>query len=290
MDARDASEASPAGEIEFTFGLTDQQLATARTVFASDLLRGRRALITGGGSGIGYATAWLYARLGATVIVCGRKDDKLRKAVDALQAYGLDAQHRVLDIREPQMIATVMDDVFSHGGLDILVNNAGGQFPQLAIDFSENGWKSVINNNLNGTWFMMQAAAQRWRDSGTPGNIINMVVVVDDSMHGVAHTCAARAGVIAVSGKTAVEWAPYNIRVNCVAPGVTDSEGMKVYPEAARKTFHLANPMHRACSIWDIAQACGYLASDASSFITGEVLHLDGGSRQWGDLWTCPKP
>ncbi|NIB42571.1 SDR family oxidoreductase [Pseudomaricurvus alkylphenolicus] len=277
-------------EIQFTYGMSDAELAEAKTIYAQDLLKGQRALITGGGSGIGYATAWLFARLGATVILTGRNEDKLQTAAATLHEHGLRAEYQTLDIREPETIATVMDQVFAGGGLDILVNNAGGQFPKLSIDLSPNGWASVINNNLNGTWFMMQAAAQRWRDSGTPGNIINMVVVTDDSMHGIVHTCAARAGVIKASQKACVEWAPYDIRINCVAPGVTDSSGMKAYSEEARKKFHLANPMQRACSIWDIAQACAYLGSEASNFITGEVLHLDGGSRHWGDLWTYPKP
>ncbi|TDG12427.1 SDR family oxidoreductase [Seongchinamella unica] len=290
MEKRSAGDSGDTEGIEFRFGMSDSELAEARTIYASDLLRDKRALISGGGSGIGYAIAWLYARLGATVILCGRSEDKLRLAVDALTARGLAARYQLLDIREPGQIAGVMDGIFAEGGLDILVNNAGGQYPQLAIDFSENGWKSVINNNLNGTWFMMQAAAKRWRDSGSTGNIINMVVVVNDSMHGVAHTCAARSAVITLSEKTSVEWAPWQIRVNCIAPGVTDSAGMKVYSEEARKAFHLANPMQRAASIWDIAQASAYLGSDAASFITGEVLHLDGGSRHWGELWTCPKP
>jgi len=278
------------GEIAFTYGLSDEELAESRTIFAADLLKHQRALITGGATGIGNAIAWLYARLGATVILCGRDVDKLQSATEKLQDHGLSAQYKQLDIREPDQIAIIFDEVFAEGGLDILVNNAGGQFPQPSIDFSPKGWQSVIDNNLNGTWFMMQAAAQRWREIRKPGVIINMVVVVDDSMHGIAHTCAARAGVIKVSEKAAVEWAPYDIRINCVAPGETDSSGMKAYSDEARRNFHLANPMQRACSIWDIAQACAYLGSDAANFITGEVLHLDGGSRHWGDLWTHPKP
>ncbi len=277
-------------EIQFTFGMTDDELANTKTVYAPDLLAGQRVMITGGGSGIGYATAWLFARLGATVIISGRNEDKLQTAVSKITEAGLKAEYRVLDIRDLDSIAQVMDDVFATGGLDSLINNAGGQFPGLAMDLSPKGWQAVINNNLNGTWFMMQAAAQRWRDADVPGNIINMVVVLDDSMHGIAHTCAARAGVIKVSEKMSVEWAPHNIRVNCVAPGVTDSSGMNAYTEEARKSFHLANPMQKACRVWDIAQACAYLGSEASGFITGEVLHLDGGSRHWGDLWTSEKP
>ena len=277
-------------EIKFTFGMTDEDLAETKTVFARDLLRGQRALITGGGSGIGNAIAWLYGRLGATVILAGRNEEKLQSAVARLIDHELDAEYCALDIREPDTIDEVMSSIFERGGLDILVNNAGGQFPQLSLDFSTKGWASVINNNLNGTWYMMQAVARRWRDTGRPGVVINMVVVIDDSMHGMAHTCAARAGVITLSQKTSVEWAPYNIRVNCVAPGVTDSSGMQVYSEEARRKFHLANPMQGACSVWDIAQACAYLASDACGFVTGEVIHLDGGSRHWGDLWACPTP
>jgi citronellol/citronellal dehydrogenase len=277
-------------EIQFAYGMTADELSEVKTVFAPDLLKGKRALISGGGSGIGHAIAWLYARLGANVILCGRKEEKLESAVNRMIEHGLQAEYVLLDIREPEPVAEAMDGVFAEGGLDILVNNAGGQFPQMSIDFSPNGWRSVIDNNLNGTWFMMQAAAQRWRDHQQPGVIVNIVVVVDDSMHGLAHTCAARAGVIKASEKASVEWAPHNIRVNCVAPGVTDSEGMKVYPDQAREKFHRANPMQRACRVWDFAQACGYLASDAANFVTGEVLHLDGGSRHWGELWACPAP
>lgn len=273
-----------------TFGMTDEQLASEKTVYASNLLRGQRALISGGGSGIGKAIAWLYARLGAHVILCGRDEEKLRSAASAMASKELSASYHVLNIREPDSIGAVLDCVFNDGGLDILVNNAGGQFPQPAIDFSPNGWKAVIDTNLNGTWFMMQAAAQRWRQRNRPGHIINIVAVIDKGMPDIAHTCAARAGVIYTSKTVSVEWAPHNIRVNCIAPGVIDSEGMKAYPANAREQFYLSNPMKRLGSIWDIAQACGYLASEASNFITGEVMTIDGGGRHWGELWTHNKP
>ena len=102
--------------------------------------------------------------------------------------------------------------------IDLLVNSAGGQFPQAAIDFSEKGWNTVVNTNLNGTWRMMQAAARHWRDGGRPGAVVNIVVVTQQGLHGVAHTVAARAGVIALQQAVAVEWSPLNIRVNCIAP------------------------------------------------------------------------
>ena len=150
--------------------------------------------------------------------------------------------------------------------------------------------QAVRYHLINGTWFMMQAAAQRWRDAKKPGNIINIVTVIDRGMPDIAHTCAARAGVIYASKTVAVEWAQYGIRGNCIAPGIIASEGMKVYPQEAVNEFPRSNPMQRFGSAWDIAQACAYLGSDASQFMTGEVMTLDGGGRLWGELWPYSKP
>jgi len=120
--------------------------------------------------------------------------------------------------------------------------------------------------------------------------VVNVVTVVDRGMPGVAHTCAARAGVIALSRTVAVEWAPLRIRVNCVAPGVIATEGMAVYPEAARAAFPRSNPMLRAGEPRDVAEAIVYLAAPSAAFITGETVVVDGGGRLWGELWTNGKP
>lgn len=275
----------------FQFGMSDEALRDAVTVYSAGLFSGKRLLVSGGGSGLGKATAWLAGRLGAEVVICGRTRDKLEAAAEPMRAAGIRVYVYTLDIRDPEAIQALFERVWEErGGIDVLVNSAGGQFPQNAIDFSPNGWKAVIDTNLNGTWFMMQAAAQRWRDAGRPGNIINLVTVIDRGMWGMAHTCAARAGVIYASKSVAVEWAPLNIRVNCVAPGIIATEGMRVYPDEARERFTESNPMRRFASAWEIAEACIYLASDASGFMTGEVMTLDGGGKLWGDLWPLGKP
>ena len=266
-------------------------LWNAETVYRADLFKGKVALVSGGGSGIGRATALLFARLGARVVICGRTLEKLEKVVSFADAKGADMTAMTINVREPEQVDALFTAIHEKfGRLDYVVNNAGGQFPQHAIDYAPKGWMAVINNNLNGTWFMMQRAAQYWREQKTPGAIVNIVVVIERGMPGVAHTTAARAGIIGASRTVAVEWAPLGVRVNCVAPGLIATEGLDVYPPEAQKEFPLANPQKRAGTPMEIAEACVYLSASSGSFITGEVLTLDGGGKLWGELWTAGRP
>ena len=274
-----------------TNDLSDHDQATRPTVYAADALKNRIALISGGAGGIGRATAWLFARLGAHVVLAGRDQAKLDLVVTHLTGHGLKASAQAVDIREPEAVAVLFDKVWNERGrLDILVNSAGGQFPQPAIDFSIKGWNAVINTNLNGTWYMMQAAAQRWREGKIPGSIVNIVVVTTHGLYGIAHTIAARSGVIGLSRAVAVEWAPLGIRVNCIAPGLIETKGWEVYSPEARSAYTRANPMMRVGSPWDIAEACAYLSAGSGNYVTGEVLTVDGGGQHWGETWTTGKP
>jgi citronellol/citronellal dehydrogenase len=274
------------------FGFTDEELATLPTVYRDDLLKGQVVLVSGGGSGIGKGITFLAARLGADVVICGRTPERLDATADAVErATGRRPMTVPMSIREDDAVDALMDRVFEvHGRLDHLVNNAGGQFPQDAIDFSRKGWRSVIDLNLNGTWWMMQAAAQRWRETGTGGSIVNIVANVERGMPQAAHTCAARAGVIYLSKTVATEWAPLNIRVNCVAPGVIESEGFQVYPDEALARFHDANPMKRRGDVWDVAEAVVYLSAASGKFITGDMIVIDGGQAQIGVVWPAGRP
>ncbi len=253
-----------------SFGLSLDELAARPTVYRDDLLKGQVVLVTGGGSGIGKATAFLAARLGADVVICGRTPEKLEIVSDAIgAATGAKVMAVPMSIREPEAVEALLDSVWERfGRLDCLVNNAGGQFPQEAIDFTRKGWLAVIDLNLNGTWWMMQEAARRWRDRGQEGNIVNIVANVERGMPQAAHTCAARAGVIYLSKTVATEWAPCNIRVNCVAPG----------------------PMKRLGNGFDVAEAVIYLAAPSGNFVTGEMLTVDGGMAQWGVVWPGGMP
>ena len=268
-----------------------EHLWTTETVYRADLFKGKVALVSGAGSGIGRACALLFARLGAKLVICGRTPEKLEVVAEFIRSKGGEVLVIPTNVREPEQVDALFVKAHAHyGRIDYTVNNAGGQFPQAAIDFAPKGWMAVINNNLNGTWLMMQRAAQYWRDQKKPGSIVNIVVVIDRGMPGVAHTVAARAGVIGASSTVAVEWAPLGVRVNCVAPGLTATEGLEVYPPEAQKEFPLANPMKRPGTPMEIAEACIYLSAGSGSFITGEVLTVDGGGKLWGELWTAGRP
>jgi len=271
--------------------LSDDELFVHPTVYAVDALKNQVVVISGGAGGIGRAIAFLFARLGAHVALAGRDRQKLDTLVGRLAANGLKASAHVADIREPASVEALFDAVWStHGRLDGLINSAGGQFPQAAIDFSIKGWNAVIDTNLNGTWYMMQAAAKRWRDRKQTGHIVNIVVVTTHGLYGIAHSIAARSGVIGLSRAVAVEWAPLNIRVNCVAPGLIETAGWNVYSQEARAAYPRANPMMRVGSPWDIAEACAYLSASSGNYVTGETLTVDGGGQLWGETWTIAKP
>jgi len=273
------------------FGFSEADLRDTPTIYSPDLFKGQVVVVSGGGGGLGRAIAALFARLGATLAICGRDEGKLERGGAFLRTFGGEVLTRKMTIRDPEQVVAFVDEVHERfGRLDVLVNNAGGQFPQAAIDYSVNGWNAVIDTNLNGTWWMMQAVAKKWIETGQQGNIVSIVADIWRGMPGIAHTCAARAGVIYLSKSIAVEWAPNGIRVNCVAPGCCESTGFSNYPPEGSATFKESNPMRHAGDEWDIAEGVVYLAAPSGKFVTGEVLNIDGGQQLWGDPWPTGRP
>lgn len=273
------------------FGKTDDELATMPLTFRDGLFAGQVVLVSGAGRGIGRAIAFQFARLGAKLALCGRDAARLDALSGSLERLGAEVFTHPMSIRDPEAVARLFDAAGERfGAIDVLVNNAGGQFPQPAIDFSSKGWNAVIETNLTGTWYMMQQAARRWRDGGRSGRIVNIVAVISRGMPGVAHTAAARAGVVSLSKTVAIEWAPLGIQINCVAPGIIATEGMNAYSEEARQALPDTNLVRRFGDVRDIADAVCYLAGPSGSFITGTVLTVDGGNEIWGDQWTIPRP
>jgi NAD(P)-dependent dehydrogenase (short-subunit alcohol dehydrogenase family) len=273
------------------YGLTEERLRALPTVYHPDLFKSKTVIVTGAGSGFGFAIATLFARLGADLAILGRNEERLIKARAFFESFGASVHAEAFNIRDHERCADFVANVCrEQGRLDVLVNNAGGQFPQMALDFTPKGWNAVIDNNLNGTWYMMQAAAKAWVERKSPGAIVNIVADFWRGMPGIAHTAAARAGVTYLSKSVAVEWAPLGIRVNCLAPGVLETSGFAHYPPEGLKTYAEANPMKKAGDVWDVAEACVYLAAPSAKFITGEVLTVDGGQQCWGDPWPTGRP
>ncbi len=252
-------------------------------MFKNDLFKDKVALVTGGGSGIGLEIARQLLACGATVYIAGRKKEKLEKAILTLHG-GAKLRAFALDIRETESIRRLADMIEAQSGrLDILVNNAGGQFPAPAEDISENGWKAVVNTNLNGTWFMTQEMAKRFFFKQKQGNIVNIVLNNYRGTPGMSHSAAARAGVMNLTKTLAVEWANRGIVLNCVAPGIIQSSGLENYPPELVAGVAAKIPMKRLGTCAEVAEMTLFLA--ASTYITGETMYVDGGNRLWGDVW-----
>lgn len=260
------------------------------SIFRDGLFEGHVAIVTGGGSGIGLATARTLGDLGAKIAICGRKPDKLGAAEVELRERGAPAVFSmVCDIREPEQIASFVDAVGDRlGRATVLVNNAGGQFPTTAETVSPRGWEAVVRNNLNGTFFMTQVVATKHMIPARRGRVVNVVANVARGFPGMVHTGAARAGVQNVTKTLAVEWAAHNVQVNAVAPGIIRTTGTDQYPPELIEASRKKTPMKRVGTAGEVAQLIVYLASDAASFVTGECWYIDGGAHLWGDAWSIP--
>ena len=252
-------------------------------MFKNDLFKDKVALVTGGGTGIGLEITKQLLDCGATVYIAGRKQEKLEKAISTLHNPAK-LRAFALDIRETESIKHLADMIEAQSGrLDILVNNAGGQFPSPAENISENGWKAVVNTNLNGTWFMTQEMAKRFFFKQNEGSVINIVLNNYRGTPGMSHSAAARAGVMNLTKTLAVEWANRGIVLNCVAPGIIQSSGLENYPPELLAGVSAKIPMKRLGTCAEVAELTLFFA--ASKYITGETVYVDGGNRLWGDIW-----
>lgn len=253
-------------------------------MFKAGIFKGRLALVTGGGSGIGYEIARQLLEYGAEVYICSRKPERLEAAAEKLREYGGPCHAFPLDIREVEQLEALAAFIRERSGrLDLLVNNAGGQFPAPAESISPKGWQAVVNTNLNGTWYATQTMANHFFLPQQSGCIINIIVDISRGFPGMAHTAAARAGIDNLTKSLAVEWANRKVRINCVAPGIIQSSGLAHYPPELVAQVAKTIPLKRLGSTAEVAEAVLFMA--LSEYITGETLYIDGGSRLWGDVW-----
>lgn len=253
------------------------------TTFRSDLLVGKHALITGGGSGINLGIAQSFAAHGCAVTILGRNLEKARKAAQGIMEAGGRALGVSADVRDfSAMQAAARRGVDEHGAYDIVLAGAAGNFPAPVDGISPNGFKTVVDIDLLGTYHTIKAAAPHLKTPG--GNILSI------SAYGVpvplqAHVVAAKAGVDALTRTLAVEWGLRGIRVNAIIPGPIDgTEGMaRLAPdEQTRQRFVSTVPLGRFGVPQDIANAALFLVSDAASYVTGVILPVDGGQNMLG--------
>ncbi len=251
------------------------------SVFRSGLFDEKTIVISGGGTGIGRATARELAALGAHVIICSRSAEHLDSTSAEISGAGGMVTALTCNIRRPESVEAfwraVREQVKS---VDGLVNNAGGQFVGPAETISPKGWHAVVETNLTGTFLMSRAALDSgMREHG--GAIVNIVSEMWRGFPGMAHSGAARAGVVNLTQTLAIEWAMYGIRVNAVAPGIIDSSGLKTYPpEVLAQVAGIVaeTPSLRLGTESEIASAVSFLLSPAAAYISGATLRVDGAS------------
>jgi len=254
-----------------------------RSVFAPGLFSGQVIVVTGGGSGIGRCTAHELAALGATVVLVGRSAEKLARVAGEIVAAGGKVDTSACDIRnEEAVIDLVRGIVERHGRIHALVNNAGGQYIAPLENISAKGFEAVVSTNLTGGFLMArECLKQSMCDHG--GAIVNIVADMWGSMPNMAHSGAARAGMVSLTETAALEWAGHGIRVNAVAPGYIASSGMDHYPPEAGpmlKQMRKTVPLKRFGTEAETSAAIVFLLSPAANFISGTTLRVDGARPQ----------
>ena len=262
------------------------------SIFRSDLFAGQTFIVSGGGTGIGRATAHELASLGAHVILAARQLDRLDAVRSEIVAAGGQASVFSCNIRQEEEVKALFDFALTErGAVHGLVNNAGGQFLSPAELISSKGWHAVMETNLTGTFFMCREAFNRYMGENG-GVIVNMLIEMWRGFPGMAHSAAARAGIENLSKTLAVEWARSGVRVNSVAPGLIASSGLDRYPEATRSLIdNIVHdiPMKRMGSESEVAATITFLLSPAASYISGESIRIDGAGSLWRKTWEVPE-
>jgi citronellol/citronellal dehydrogenase len=269
-----------------TSGSTEQS-----EVFAPGLLSGQVALVTGGGTGLGKATALELVRCGATVVIAGRRGEVLE---DAVAQIGAGADWIAGDIREREeaerLVASVLE---RHGRLDVLVNNAGGQYFTPAEGIAAKGWQAVWRLNVEGMLNMAQVAHARGIGAGAPdaeraGTIINVTLSPHHGMPGMAHSGAARAAVEQLTRELAHRWVGQGIAVTAVAAGHFDTEALEKYPASLRAGMARTVPLQRLGTVREHAWLVALLASPLGRAFSGSTVTLDGARDNWFGPWPPP--
>ena len=268
-------------------------------MFSDGLFRGKRILVTGGGTGLGRAMAEGFLALGAEVFICGRRksvcDDT---AAELMRAHGGTVSAYGVDIRDAGAVDAMVEDIFRTGPLTGLVNNAAGNFISRTEDLSPRGFDAIANIVMHGTFYVTQAVGKRWIEADVPGSVVSIIVTwVRNGGPFVVPSAMSKSAVQAMTTSLASEWGRYGIRLNAIAPGEIPTEGMskRLNPgEQPGARTAAANPMGRCGSLEELQNLATFLLSDGCRWLTGETIAMDGAQalatggnfyelRKWGD-------
>jgi NAD(P)-dependent dehydrogenase (short-subunit alcohol dehydrogenase family) len=249
-------------------------------MFRPDLLKNKRILITGGGTGLGKGMARRFLELGATVYICGRREEVLKQTAAELSANG--TIHAVpCDVRDLEAVESMIDSIWTGGPLDVLVNNAAGNFIARTEELSPRAFDSVIGIVLMGTMHATMACGRRWLKSTHPGTVLSIsATYAPVGSAYVVPSAVSKAGVEALTRSLAVEWGNRGIRMNAIAPGPIPTQGAfsRLLPRPELEKLALdRNPLHRFGTVDELANLAAFLVSDGSGYINGEVIRMDGG-------------
>ena len=261
--------------------------STDSRIFRDGLLEDQVCLVSGAGSGLGRETALELARLGATVVGCGRREEPLAETADLAADLAGSFEHGAMDIREEDAVERLIDGVLErHGRLDTLVNNAGGQFLSPAEAITPKGFRTVIELNVQGTWLMTHAAATKAFIPQGGGKVLSVTLSPHNGMPGMVHSGAARAAVENMMRTLAVEWARFGITTCALAAGQFATETlMTKYPQVVVDNLERSIPIGRAGRPEEIAWLVAYLASPAGDFVSGTTITIDGARDNWAGPW-----